>query len=452
MFVGAWSMLATFVPQGDSSLPEVAAWAVAHPVIESAVRLLGLHAAFSTLLFRVAVVALAAATATCAWRRTKVAIVRMRTLRTAAGADAESLTAEHDLEMTIRPSLSDADALSKAAGVLAAVGIRTRQRGTLLFSVSPGWTVWGSPVFHGGLVALILVLLLSGFLRSEGLMGVAVGDTVPDAPESYGVLESGVLRDWQNVQRSIRVDAFDTEYRTGSIDRGPVPTVSVLDGAGNVIKSQRVYPNNPLQTGSLTVHATEFGFAATLAVLDKGGVERGRAIQLIDISEETSGGTVPVEPLSLADDKGNRLVVAVTVPMERRGGELSVPQERVARVEVFAADGTPVLDEVIAPAGEIVLPTGSTLRLDELGYYARLSVVDDPAIPFLYAALAVAGMGLTLVVAARQQLVLVTVAESVDGPMLVAKLRLWRNVPTNRTEIERELAEAFQTDEGERVS
>ena len=445
-------MLATFVPQGDASVPEVAAWAVAHPVIEPVVRLLGLHAAFSALLFRIVVVVLAAATTTCAWRRTKIAIVRMHALRTAAGVDAGSLTAEHDLEIVCNPVLSEAEVLSKAAGALAHLGIRTRQRGALLHSVSPGWAVWGSPVFHWGLVALMLVLLLSGFLRSEGLMGVAVGDTKPDAPGSYGVLEAGGLRDWQGVQRSIRVDAFDTDYRTGSIDRGPVPTVSVLDGAGNVVKSQRVYPNNPLQIGSLTIHATEFGFAATLAVLDQGGVERGRAVQLIDISEEASGGTVPVEPLSLTDDEGNQLVVAVTVPMERRDGQLSVPRERVARVEVFAADGTPMLDEVVARAGEVVLPTGSTLRLDDLGYYARLSVVDDPAIPFLYVALAVAGIGLTLVVVARQQLVLVTVVGSDDGPVLVANVRLWRNVPTNRAEIERGLVKALQVDKGEYAS
>lgn len=452
VFVGAWSMLATFIPQGDPAVPEVAAWATAHPAIDSIVRFLGLHAAFSALLFRLAVVTLAVATATCAWRRTKVAIARMRTLRRAADMDAESLTADHDLEIVCHPGLSEADVLLKAAGAFAHLGIRTRQRGLLLTSVSPGWAVWGSPVFHWGLVTLMLVLILTGFLRSEGLMGVAVGDTKPDVPASYGVLEAGGLRDRQNAQRSIRVDAFDTDYRTGSIDRGPVPTVSVLDGAGDVVKSQPVYPNNPLQTGSLTIHANEFGFAAKLAVLDQGGVVRGRAVQLIDISEETSGGTVPVEPLSLTDDEGNQLVVAVTVPMERRDGQLTVPQERVARVEVFAADGTPLMDEVIARAGEIVLPTGSTLRLDDLGYYARLSVVDDPAIPFLYVALAVAGIGLTLVVVARQQLVLIAVLKSDDGPVLVAKMRLWRNVPTNREEIERALSEALQVDKEECAS
>jgi hypothetical protein len=138
--------------------------------------------------------------------------------------------------------------------------------------------------------------------------------------------------------------------------------------------------------------------------------------------------------------------------MERSGGELSAPSERVAHVAVRTVDGAPVLDRLVRPADEIALPTGSKLRLDALGFYARLSVVDDPTIPLLYGALGVALVGLALVTVARQQLVLVTVVEGETGPALVAKLRLWRNVSTNREEIGRELAKALRAAEEEKVS
>jgi len=159
-------------------------------------------------------------------------------------------------------------------------------------------------------------------------------------------LEAGPLHSWKRIDRSIRVDGFDTDYRTGSIDRGPVPTVSVLDGKGQVIKTQRVYPNNPLQVGSLTIHPAEFGFAAILTLLDKNGADLGSQTELIDISQETSSGTVPVEPLTL-NDAGRQLVVAVTVPMERSGEGLAAPQERVAHVEVFTTDDVLVTDAMI---------------------------------------------------------------------------------------------------------
>ncbi|HZL07349.1 MAG TPA: hypothetical protein VFE45_18370, partial [Coriobacteriia bacterium] len=129
---------------------------------------------------------------------------------------------------------------------------------------------------------------------------------------------------------------------------------------------------------------------------------------------------------------------------ERRDGQLAVPQERVARMAVFTPDGTPVRDLVIAPGEEITLPSGSTLRLDALDFYARLNVVDDPTVPLLYAAFAIAFIGLTLTVVARQQVVLATAHEGEHGPKLAVALRLWRNSPTNREEIQDALEEALR--------
>ncbi|MEN6430941.1 MAG: cytochrome c biogenesis protein ResB [Coriobacteriales bacterium] len=450
-FTGVWSMVATFVPQGDAYEPGVMAWAAAHPVAEKITGFLGLHQAFTAPVFRVAVVALALSTGLCAWRRTSVARARARSLRRAATASAEDLIAEHDLEIPCSPALSRSEAETRGAEALLRLGLRTKFDHGVLASVSPWWAVLGSPVFHWGLVALIVVVLAGGLVRSEGLMGIAVGETKRDAPESYRVLEAGPLHSWKRIDRSIRVDGFETDYQTGSIDRGPVPTVSVLDGKGQVITTQRVYPNNPLQVGSLTIHPAEFGFAAILTLLDKNGADLGSQTELIDISQETSSGTVPVEPLTL-NDAGRQLVVAVTVPMERSGEGLAAPQERVAHVEVFTTDDVLVTDAMMAVGDELMLPSGSKLRLRDLTFYSRLNVVDDPSVPLLYAALAVALAGLAVVVFVRQQIVLGAYVEDGDRGTFLMRLRLWKNVPTNRAEIESELTKALngQADEEDR--
>jgi len=104
---------------------------------------------------------------------------------------------------------------------------------------------------------------------------------------------------------------------------------------------------------------------------------------------------------------------------------------------------------MLRPQGELALPVGGTLHLDSLSYYARLSVVDDKSIPLLYIALTVALVGLTVAVATRQQIVLVTTVPEPDGVRLVARLRLWRNTTSTRSEIERELVESLgQADKG----
>ena len=240
------------------------------------------------------------------------------------------------------------------------------------------------------------------------------------------------------MHRSIRVDAFEADFRTGGIDRGPTPTVSLLDGAGQVVVTQRVYPNATLKSGSLTIYPADYGLAASLTLLNASGVETGHSVQLVDFSQEAAGGTVPHGTLNVRDSAGNVLLsVSVTVPLDRTGAGFvkAVPAEPAARVAVASPDGTRVLNRVVREGEVVSLPTGDSLRLDGIGYYARLSLVDDGSIPFLYAGLAIAMIGLTLVVTVRQQIVLATAVEEPEGVRLVAALRLWRNSSSSRGEI-----------------
>ena len=92
--------------------------------------------------------------------------------------------------------------------------------------------------------------------------------------------------------RSIRLDAFEPDYKSGGIDRGAVPTVSILDGAGTVLVKQRVYPNNMLHAGSLAINAPGVGLSVWLALLDPAGAETGRVVQYVDFSETAPEGTV----------------------------------------------------------------------------------------------------------------------------------------------------------------
>jgi cytochrome c biogenesis protein ResB len=444
--VGAWSMVATIIPQGGASDPKIADWAATHPAIEPVVRAIGLHQAFTSLVFTACILALAVSTALCAWQRTKAALGKQRTLRRSERADVQSLGESHDLEITCDPALGESEVLSVASETLERLGIRTKRRGKTITAISPAWSVWGSPVFHWALLALIVTMLLGNLLRSEGLMGVAVGQTKTDAPGSYGVLHAGPLRDWSRVQRSIRVDAFDPDFRTGGIDRGPTPTLSLLDAAGEVVKTQLVYPNHTLKSGSLTIYPNNYGLSATLTLLNAAGVETGRQVQLVDFSEATTGGTVAADYVSVSDKVGKALLrVSVTVPLDRRGDVWvrGIPKNPTARLVVTSPDDKPVLDRVIRPGEELALPGGDTLRLDGIEYYARLSVVDDWTIPLLYVGLVAAMVGLTIAVVARQQIVLATVIEGPDGVKLAATVRLWRNASSSRSEIEGELAQAL---------
>lgn len=220
----------------------------------------------------------------------------------------------------------------------------------------------------------------------------------------------------------------------------------MIDGAGRVIKTQRVYPNMTLKTGSLTIYPDNYGLAAHVSLVDSSGVETAQSIQLIDVSETATGGTVPAGALEVNDAAGDpEFRVSVTVPFQRTDGRFdrTISRDSKARVVVTSLDGKPLLDRTVGVGEDVVLPSGGVLRVSSIGYYARLSLVDDGSIPLIYVGLVVAMIGLTIAVVARQQIVLATVLEGPDGVKLGATVRLWRNAPSSRKEIENELARAL---------
>jgi cytochrome c biogenesis protein ResB len=252
LWIGAWSIVGSFVPQSDMSPMEVARWAAANPGLETLVDALGLHEAFTSLLFIVPGLFLALCTAACAWQRTGVARRRARLLRDASRDTGPGDDTSADFEIVCDPALDSAAIVERTAATLEHLGISSRKGERVVSAVSPWWSVWGTAVFHWALVALIVLIAGGSLARASGQMGVAVGQVKPDQPGSYGQLTSGPLHNWDLVDRWIRVDAFDIDYVTGDLHRGPTPTVTVLDGEGNVLASQLVYPNKARSRSTLS--------------------------------------------------------------------------------------------------------------------------------------------------------------------------------------------------------
>jgi cytochrome c biogenesis protein ResB len=316
----------------------------------------------------------------------------------------------------------------------------------VLAAVASPWAVWGSAVFHWALLVLMVAAVAGTLLRAEGSMAIPVGETKADAPTSYVAVTAGPLHDWGRVHRSIRVDALAPDFKTGGIDRGAAPTVSVLDSAGKLVIKQRVYPNAKLHAGSLSIDAPSVGLAATVALIKPSGAELGRFVELVDFSQTTTGGTVPVVSHGIRDNAGNlQLRLRVTVPLDRVDGHYGewIPKQPAARVVLISGDGATLLDSMVHQGEQVAIPGGGAVRLVGIGWYSNLAITDDPTIPFIYGSMVVAMLGLTLTVVARQQLLVAAVVEGPDGPKLAMRLRLWRNESSSRGEIERELTRAL---------
>lgn len=445
-------MLATAIPQGDPTQHNVEEWAAANAAVEPIVGALGLHGAFGAPVFIVVTVMLGISTMVCSWGRTKLALSRARQLDQARDAGTVQIAESSDFDVLLPEALSDDDVFDCTQETLADLGIRaTRDDGTLR-AVSPAWSVWGSAVFHWSLVVLVLAVFAGILLRAEGSMAVPVGDAKPDQEASYLSVKTGPWHNWARVARSIRVDDFDPAVTRGDLEIGAVPTVSVVDEQGRAVVTQQVYPNKKLHAGSLSLYAPECGLSVTLAFIGSNGEERTRVKQLVEFSQEASGGTVPVEPLMARDNSGRVLMrLSATIPLDPdtvRGGYGEwIPKEPRAYVSLVDGSGATLYEGEVTKDRPGPIAGGGEVRLVDIGWFSFLTLVDDPSIPFIYASMIAAMLGLTLSVATRQQLFIATIVDRPEGRSLAVRMRLWRNVPATRDEVREALAGALLPDE-----
>jgi cytochrome c biogenesis protein ResB len=350
------------------------------------------------------------------------------------------------------PSGDDsAAALEAVSQRLAGLGVRGSVGGDTFVSASSRWTVWGSPVFHWALVVVFLTVSLGSLFRAEGLMGVPEGASVPDEAASYRVLTAGPLHQWPGANRTISVVSLDPDYKAGGIARGPAPQVSVSNASGAVLRRQVVYPNNALHIGSLTIHTGGFGLSTRYKLTDSTGAALGTSSAILDFPTGADRKTVPGDVALTGSDGQTALIVRSTVALDTSGTDVvfAVPKHPVTDVELLDGSGKQLSAKSLAVGESMNLPDGSTLQLQNVGYYARLSVVEDPTIPVLYAALAAALVGVAVALLSRQRLVAVVARGTEEAVELAVTARLWRNAGVSPQDLREAIAGISTDDEQE---
>jgi cytochrome c biogenesis protein ResB len=433
IYLGVVAYLGTLVPQGSLDAPKVAEWVAAHPASTGVVRFFGLHSVYTAWYFLLGAALLAASTAVCAWRRTSVALRRFRVLRSVARADA---VPRPDFSVRLADGTDASAALDSATAALDHIGLKLKRREDRLALTSWPYSVFASSVFHWSLLLLIIALFAGALVRSEGLMGVPLGESRPNVPASYGVVSAGPWHSWTSVKRVVGVEDFKLVYVVGDMDRGPTPLVVIKDDTGKVLIRQVVYPNYPLRHGSVIVHPNEYGLAASFALIGSDGAERARSTEVLDFAKKETGFAGPSAFALTGASTAENVEVRVRVPLERQGRMVkhSVPASPTAQF-AFTAPGGKEGSATLQPGQSMPLPDGSQLRLLGVTYYARLSVVDDPTVPVIYFVLVVGLIAVSVALLARQRVVVVYFAEAADARSLDVTARLWRNAGVTSTEI-----------------
>jgi len=144
---------------------------------------------------------------------------------------------------------------------------------------------------------------------------------------------------------------------------------------------------------------------------------------IVDFSAEASSGTRPAFfGVPLAD--GSTAEGSVEIEARDRIGQLPKlrPPAPHALIELTAPSIPETLTARLAIGDELRLPDGSRLGFDSLGYYARLSVVNNWALYPIYAAFVLALAGATLALLVPLRTALAEIAPDGDGSVVRIKI------------------------------
>jgi hypothetical protein len=368
----------------------------------------------------------------------------------ASEASLQHLRSRPQVDHAVASGVDAQAALADAEAGLEGLGLRTRCGSGSVEALSGGWGVFGSPVFHWSIVALMVVAAAGQATRAEGFMGLPIGDRVQDARASYLQITEGPFFGSRFTGVELVATDLVREFTVGDVDFGPSPIVTAYSG-GAQVASGRVHPNSPLRVGSLLVHMAAFGPAAVVAAESVGGAEIGRTILLFDRSTETSSGTKP-QVFSFASGPGATPVDArVQVVIGRTAADApATAWVSRAIIETATAGSGAFGPPVTLAVGEFLpLPDGGRLRLADVKDWVRVSVANDWSVAPIYAlfCVAIAALAVAVIVPARR--VAVMLVETEAGWSLHADTWHSRKDPTFRTRVEHVLREAAGVQEDE---
>ncbi|MHB8966517.1 MAG: cytochrome c biogenesis protein ResB [Coriobacteriia bacterium] len=334
--------------------------------------------------------ALTLATAACAWERTAGAVRAWRAGAEASQALVDGLRERPSIAVAIAVDADDAVIMDRLAVTLRGMRLRVRTGRNRLLARSTRLGLLGSPIFHWSLVLLFVIVALGQLTRSEGLMGISAGTGRIDSREAYGTVTEGPWHTPDFTGLTIVVPEVKLNYMAGGVDRGASPLVEVYDG-DRLITRHQVYPNSPLRYRSLLIHATEYGLAARYSFV---GQEGASADAIYDF-KESSGVAENAYPLAFSGS-GSDIEFTSSIALDKTGGEWlwDVPKSPAVAWTVMRSGET--TSGVAALGDVIVVGDGMAIKLESLGYYARLSVVDDWSVTPIYILFVLAGIGLTL--------------------------------------------------------
>lgn len=178
-----FSAIGMIIPQTDPNPGNYQAWAIKFPLLAPLIETLGLNNLFRTWWFATLGVIFFTNLAACTARQIQQSIVIWRRRRQPIqSAPLAGFAAAGDYGFVRAETIK---AFARAGYSI------TDDSGDDLMMEKHRWGIWGSVVFHIGLIVVVFAVLLTGAVKTTGYMMVAEGETRREIHDNYDVIYQG---------------------------------------------------------------------------------------------------------------------------------------------------------------------------------------------------------------------------------------------------------------------
>ena len=348
--LAAAMLTSTLVPQLSRGAAEVERFAEHHPALAALTSFVGLDRTFTSVWF-LALVVLAGASLSLVlrdqWRRSW-RLWRRRT----AGAQLSGAPLRYEVEVRLPEPLRES---------------RIRRRDSLRIGL------WGSPLFHLGLLVLVLAGLIRLLFGVEAVVDLIEGETLPaSTPSAYGAQWPGLLARPFSLSDPLTLSQLHVErYPSGSL-RAISAEVELGD------EHRILAINGPLSQGTSTLYLTATHGPAVRLATDLGGTREGHALLL----RAAPGGRYTAK-LVLPDGT----LIRASTREQTDPGRIDL---RVVRAGALLASAN------LSPGEGIRLPGAGALELRDVSSWVRVVAQRDASTAVVYTGFGLACAGALL--------------------------------------------------------
>ncbi len=298
-----------------------------------------------------------------------------------------------------------------AQGASKSVAIRVRGRLGLA----------GSPLFHTGLLCVILAGGLRALFGTEAVVDVYEGETLPTTVEAWGAQWPGLLGKPFRLDDPLTLNAVhEDRYPSGEL-KGLGLSLTFHGPEGTQVREMAVNQELRMSHGRLYMDA-KHGPAA-MVEWEAPGAPTLRTAALMEQKEPQAYGTYVHGPRHL---------------QARLRAVMPTDGQRPGSLEVRILDGASTsMEAVLKPGESLTIPGGGELRLHGLPAWARLHGNHDPALGLAYAGFALILLGVALNIGVVKVDELVSVTPGNGTERVVVALRPHRFVPLFQERFER---------------